>query len=67
MATALTDPALPAALESKGITAPLDLPENAANLQESLALANGIPAEEAMEWLAAKFAIAVCCPKPEPR
>ena len=57
MATALTDPALPAALESKGITAPLDLPENAANLQESLALANGIPAEEAMEWLAAKFAI----------
>ncbi len=32
MPAALLDPELPAALESRGLTAPLDLPENTENL-----------------------------------
>ena len=57
MPATLLDPELPAALESRGLTAPLDLPENTDNLHEAIALANGAPAEEAFEWLAAKFGL----------
>ncbi len=57
MTTATLDPALPAALESRGITAPLDVPENAQDLQAAIAAANSVPAEEAHEWLAGKFGI----------
>jgi type II secretory ATPase GspE/PulE/Tfp pilus assembly ATPase PilB-like protein len=39
-------------LQSKGLKAPLDLPENRQRFQESLAEANGVPPEEAYEWLA---------------
>ena len=57
MSTATLDAALPAALESRGISAPLDLPENAQDLQAAIAAANGVPAEEAQEWLAGKFGL----------
>ena len=55
MPTAVLDPELPAVLESKGLTCPLDLPENVQDLQAAVAAANGVPEEEAFEWLAAKF------------
>ena len=51
------DADLPAALEAKGLTAPLDSPENAQDLQAAIAAANGAPAEESQEWLAAKFGL----------
>ena len=57
MPATLFDPELPAALESRGLTAPLDLPENTDNLHEAIALANGTPPAEAFEWLAAKFGL----------
>lgn len=41
----------------KGLSAPLQTAENAENFQEALALANGIPPEEAMEWMAGVFAL----------
>jgi type II secretory ATPase GspE/PulE/Tfp pilus assembly ATPase PilB-like protein len=41
--------------QAKGITPPLDLPENASHFQTALAQANGIPPEEALEWLARQF------------
>lgn len=56
MATTL-DAELPAALAARNLTAPLDLSENAQNLQEAIATANGVPTEEATEWLAAKFGL----------
>jgi type II secretory ATPase GspE/PulE/Tfp pilus assembly ATPase PilB-like protein len=57
MPTALLDPELPGALESRGLTAPLDVPENVQNLHAALALANGVPEEQAYEWLAGKFGL----------
>jgi type II secretory ATPase GspE/PulE/Tfp pilus assembly ATPase PilB-like protein len=57
MPTALLDPELPGALESRGLTAPLDVPENVRNLHSALALANGVPEEESLEWLAGKFGL----------
>ena len=57
MPIALLDPELPGALESRGLTAPLDVPENVQNLHAALALANGVPEEESLEWLAAKFGL----------
>jgi type II secretory ATPase GspE/PulE/Tfp pilus assembly ATPase PilB-like protein len=51
------DPELPAALESKGLTCPLDLPENVQDLHTAVAAANGVPPEEAFEWLAGKFGL----------
>jgi type II secretory ATPase GspE/PulE/Tfp pilus assembly ATPase PilB-like protein len=57
MPDTLLDPELPAALESKGLKAPLDLPENTENLHEAIALANGTPPEEAFEWLASKLGL----------
>ncbi len=57
MPTALLDPELPGALESRGLTAPLDVPENVQNLHAALALANGVPEEESLEWLAGKFGL----------
>jgi type II secretory ATPase GspE/PulE/Tfp pilus assembly ATPase PilB-like protein len=57
MSTNALDTDLPAALQSKGLTVPLDLPANTQDLQASLALANGIAQEEAQEWLAAKFGL----------
>ncbi len=56
-ATAMLDTQLPAALEAKGLTAPLDLPENAQDLQAALAAANGVPEEQALEWLASSFGL----------
>ncbi|MBE2179326.1 MAG: type II/IV secretion system protein [Chthoniobacterales bacterium] len=43
------------ALQSKGIKAPLDLPEHEGRLHAAIAQANGIPTEESFEWLAGKF------------
>ncbi len=57
MPTALLDPELPGALESRGLTAPLNVPENVRNLHSALALANGVPEEESLEWLAGKFGL----------
>jgi type II secretory ATPase GspE/PulE/Tfp pilus assembly ATPase PilB-like protein len=51
------DADLPAALEARGLTCPLDLPENLQDLQGALAAANGVAAEEAQEWLAGKFGL----------
>lgn len=51
------DAQLPAALEARGLRSPLDLPENSQNLQEAVALANGAPEAEALEWLAQKFGL----------
>ena len=51
------DADLPAALEARGLTCPLDLPENLQDLQGALAAANGVTAEEAQEWLAGKFGL----------
>ena len=59
MPTALLDPELPGALESRGLTAPLNVPENVRNLHSALALANGVPEEESLEWLAGKFGLLV--------
>lgn len=42
-------------LQSKGVKPPKDLPEKSSLLQASIAEANGVPAEEAFEWLADKF------------
>ena len=56
------DAELPSALQSRGLTAPLDLPDNAHNLHEALALANGVPSEDAFEWLASQFALLPCAP-----
>jgi type II secretory ATPase GspE/PulE/Tfp pilus assembly ATPase PilB-like protein len=53
----LLNPELTAALEAKGLAAPLDLEENAHDLQGALASANGVPPEEALEWLAGKFGL----------
>lgn len=47
--------ALYAALQERGLTAPLDTPENRKNLQAALAHANGVPEEQALEWLARQF------------
>ena len=47
--------ALYATLQERGLTAPLDTPENQQNLQAALAHANGVPAEQALEWLAKQF------------
>ena len=41
----------------KGLAAPLDTVENRERFQSSLALANGVPAENAFEWLADKFSL----------
>jgi len=57
MPAAVFDPELPAALESKGLTCPLDLPENVHDLHAAVAAANGAPPAEAFEWLAAKFGL----------
>ena len=42
-------------LQELGIKAPLDLPDNERSLHAALAQANGIPTEEAFEWIADKF------------
>ena len=57
MPTATLHADLAAALESRGLTAPLDLPENSQDLHVAVATANGVPAEEAQEWLAGKFGL----------
>ncbi len=57
MPTATPDTNLSAALASRGIRVPLDLPENAQDLHAALAMANGVAQEEAQEWLAGKFGI----------
>lgn len=57
MASTAIDATLIAALEARGLTAPLDTEGVSENLQEAIALANGVPAEEAIEWLAGKFGI----------
>ncbi len=57
MPTATPDTNLSAALASRGISVPLDLPENAQDLHAALAMANGVAQEEAQEWLAGKFGI----------
>ena len=49
--------ALYAALQERGLTAPLDTPENRKNLHAALAHANGVPEEHALEWLAKQFDI----------
>ena len=41
----------------KGLSAPLETAENAERFQEALAMANGIPVEDAMEWIASVFDI----------
>jgi len=51
------DPTLASVLQAKGLVAPLDLPANAADLQEALALANGVAVEDAQEWLGAQFGL----------
>ena len=45
------------AISAQGLNSPLETVENAAKFQEALAAANGIPPEEAMEWIAAKFGL----------
>lgn len=47
--------ALYAALQERGLTAPLDTEENRQDLQAALAHANGVPEEQALEWLARQF------------
>ncbi len=42
-------------LQELGLKAPLDLPDNERSLHAALAQANGIPIEEAFEWIADKF------------
>ena len=44
-----------AALQERGLTPPLETPENRLNLQAALAHANGIPEEQALEWVAKQF------------
>lgn len=43
------------ALVAKGLSPALDTPENKRNLHVALAFANGIPEEQAHEWLARQF------------
>jgi len=45
------------ALMGLGLTAALDTPENRADLQAALALANSIREEHALEWLASQFGL----------
>jgi len=39
----------------KGLSAPLETAENTGHFQASLAVANGVPSEEALEWMARTF------------
>jgi len=43
------------ALVAKGLSPALDTPENRQHLHSALALANGIPEEQALEWLTRQF------------
>jgi len=52
---ATTEAPLHNILLDKGLRAPLETSSNADNFQVSLAQANGVAAEEAMEWLAGVF------------
>ncbi len=45
------------ALLDKGLSAPLDTAENAADFQGALALANGVSADDAFEWTAGQFGL----------
>jgi len=54
--SALDSPAIQT-ISAQGLDLPLETPDNAARFQEALALANGIPPEEAMEWIASKFGL----------
>lgn len=56
MSTAEQD-LLHSALQERGVLAHLDLPGFAEDMQGSLAQANGVPQDEALEWLAEKFGI----------
>ena len=45
------------ALLDKGLSAPLDTAENAADFQGALAVVNGIAPEDALEWIAGQFGL----------
>ncbi len=47
--------ALNADLQTRGLAAALDTPENNRDLHAALARANGVPEEQALEWLANQF------------
>jgi type II secretory ATPase GspE/PulE/Tfp pilus assembly ATPase PilB-like protein len=55
MQTETVPDSLHSALQAKDLKAPLDTPDSAAKFQEALAQANGVPPDEALEWLASKF------------